>query len=142
MPSRCVYCVVWVYCVVCRLVLLCVCVYGCVFIVLCVLLYRNQPHFQPSTCITPPPPPHPQERSKPIQPPKKPAAAPFFLPTLPGLSRTPVFDVDGEEGDHGDEMKGELSGSRVLSGMCLVCMRVPHMCVDEYNVLLICATCC
>lgn len=30
-------------------------------------------------------------RSKPIQPPKKPEAAPFFLPTVPGLSGQPTF---------------------------------------------------
>ncbi|GBF88408.1 hypothetical protein Rsub_01120 [Raphidocelis subcapitata] len=32
-------------------------------------------------------------RSKPIQPPKKPEAAPFFLPTVPGLEGNPVFDT-------------------------------------------------
>ncbi|GFR50668.1 hypothetical protein Agub_g12918, partial [Astrephomene gubernaculifera] len=32
-------------------------------------------------------------RNKPMQPPKKPEAAPFFLPTLPGLSANPVFDA-------------------------------------------------
>ena len=34
-----------------------------------------------------------QERGRPIQPPKKPEAAPFFLPTVPSLSRRPVFDT-------------------------------------------------
>ncbi len=38
-----------------------------------------------------------QERNKPIEPPKKPAQAPFFLPTVPGLARDPVFDLDGAE---------------------------------------------
>jgi U3 small nucleolar RNA-associated protein 21 len=32
-------------------------------------------------------------RSRPIQPPKKPDAAPFFLPTVPGLEGNPVFDT-------------------------------------------------
>ncbi|EFJ49064.1 hypothetical protein VOLCADRAFT_59899 [Volvox carteri f. nagariensis] len=32
-------------------------------------------------------------RNKPIQPPKKPEAAPFFLPTMPGLSANPVFET-------------------------------------------------
>lgn len=32
-------------------------------------------------------------RSKPIQAPKKPEAAPFFLPTVPGLEGNPVFDT-------------------------------------------------
>lgn len=34
-------------------------------------------------------------RNKPIQPPKKPEAAPFFLPTVPSLARNPVFDTSG-----------------------------------------------
>eukprot|EP00798_Chlamydomonas_sp_ICE-L_P015273 gene15273-21355_t len=34
-----------------------------------------------------------KERNKPIQPPKKPEAAPFFLPTVPGLDPNPVFDT-------------------------------------------------
>lgn len=32
-------------------------------------------------------------RSRPLQPPKKPEAAPFFLPTVPSLARQPVFDT-------------------------------------------------
>lgn len=39
-----------------------------------------------------------QERNKPIEPPKKPAQAPFFLPTVPGLERDPVFDLQGADG--------------------------------------------
>ncbi len=31
-------------------------------------------------------------RNRPLQPPKKPEAAPFFLPTVPGLEGRPVFD--------------------------------------------------
>jgi len=34
-----------------------------------------------------------KSRSKPLQPPKKPEAAPFFLPTVPTLARKPVFDL-------------------------------------------------
>lgn len=34
-----------------------------------------------------------QERSKPIEPPKKPEAAPFFLPTVAGVERDVTFDV-------------------------------------------------
>lgn len=40
-----------------------------------------------------------QERNKPIEPPKKPAQAPFFLPTVPGLARDPVFDLERAEED-------------------------------------------
>lgn len=35
-----------------------------------------------------------QERNRPTQPPKKPEAAPFFLPTVAGLAGEPTFDVD------------------------------------------------
>ncbi|GIL66695.1 hypothetical protein Vafri_20180 [Volvox africanus] len=41
-------------------------------------------------------------RNKPLQPPKKPKAAPFFLPSLPGLSANPIFgaaEVQGQSGD-------------------------------------------
>ena len=35
-----------------------------------------------------------QERSRPVQPPQKPEAAPFFLPTLATLEKNPVFDTE------------------------------------------------
>lgn len=54
-----------------------------------------------------------QERNKPIDPPKKPEKAPFFLPTIPSLSREIVF----KNSDTGDEDKGsqadETNKSRV-----------------------------
>jgi U3 small nucleolar RNA-associated protein 21 len=58
-------------------------------------------------------------RSKPLAPPKKPEAAPFFLPTVPGLSRTPVFAADGsaKEGEAAEDGEaGESSSSS--SSMC------------------------
>jgi hypothetical protein len=53
-------------------------------------------------------------RSKPLAPPKKPEAAPFFLPTVPGLSRNPVFTADGssKEGEEGAE--GEAGEERLM----------------------------
>ena len=51
-----------------------------------------------------------QERNKPIEPPKKPAQAPFFLPTLPGLAQNPVFDLDGAQ----EKDEGEACLSRVF----------------------------
>lgn len=51
-----------------------------------------------------------QERNKPIEPPKKPAQAPFFLPTVPGLERDPVFDLQGE----GEGSEGAMSGQDLL----------------------------
>ncbi|KAK8799570.1 hypothetical protein WA158_006119 [Blastocystis sp. Blastoise] len=48
-----------------------------------------------------------KERNKPIQPPKEPEAAPFFLSTLPGL--TPVFaDI------HGEQEEEEQTKSRII----------------------------
>ncbi|CAK0785298.1 hypothetical protein CVIRNUC_008505 [Coccomyxa viridis] len=62
-----------------------------------------------------------KERNKPIEPPKKPAQAPFFLPTVPGLERDPVFDLQGEgEGSEGisrvlkTQGKGETSELSML----------------------------
>jgi len=49
-----------------------------------------------------------RERSRPQQPPKKPEAAPFFLPTVAGLEGRPVFDM--ETGQPAE------SQSRVLAG--------------------------
>ncbi|GMH45573.1 hypothetical protein BSKO_13530 [Bryopsis sp. KO-2023] len=56
-------------------------------------------------------------RNKPIQPPKKPEAAPFFLPTVGGLSRDPVFNVTAQGGVEDEEEKEGKSKSRVLEGM-------------------------
>lgn len=41
-------------------------------------------------------------RSKPLQPPKKPEAAPFFLPTVPTLAGQPTFDTDPAAAADGD----------------------------------------
>lgn len=49
-------------------------------------------------------------RGKPSEPPKKPQAAPFFLPTVPGLNPNPVFDVEPAAGDAG-------AGSRVRKSL-------------------------
>ena len=50
---------------------------------------------------------HSQERNKPVEPPKKPEAAPFFLPTVPSLAGRPVFAVVSGEG--GGEGGGEAA---------------------------------
>ncbi|PNH10160.1 WD repeat domain-containing protein [Tetrabaena socialis] len=56
-------------------------------------------------------------RNKPMQPAKKPEAAPFFLPTVPGLDPNPVFDTSapstaggGEEGEEARADGGPDSG--------------------------------
>lgn len=61
-------------------------------------------------------------RSKPLQPPKKPEAAPFFLPTVPTLAGQPTFDTDAAAAADGDTQHdiddsdddGGHAGSRVL----------------------------
>ena len=50
-------------------------------------------------------------RGRPLAPPKKPEAAPFFLPTIPALGGHPVFG--GGEADGGGANVTEAGGSRV-----------------------------
>ncbi|KAK9819682.1 hypothetical protein WJX72_001066 [[Myrmecia] bisecta] len=52
-------------------------------------------------------------RNKPIEPPKKPAAAPFFLPTVAGLQGVPVFDLEANGGEDEEE---ELPGWGTTGG--------------------------
>jgi U3 small nucleolar RNA-associated protein 21 len=54
-------------------------------------------------------------RGRPLAPPKKPEAAPFFLPTVPTLARHPVFgEAGGGDGDgEGDAAQENCGGSRV-----------------------------
>ncbi len=53
-----------------------------------------------------------QERNRPTEPPTKPAAAPFFLPTIPGLEGNPVFDT---EADADQNIGGRLTLFSVVS---------------------------
>ena len=48
-----------------------------------------------------------QERSRPAQPPRKPEAAPFFLPTVAGLGGNPTFDVAAPAPAPGDALSGK-----------------------------------
>lgn len=52
-----------------------------------------------------------QARSKPLEPPAKPASAPFFLPTVAGLHSEPLFDPSAADQD--DQQAAEQSKSRV-----------------------------
>eukprot|EP00271_Cylindrocystis_brebissonii_P018690 TRINITY_DN5414_c0_g1_i1.p1 TRINITY_DN5414_c0_g1~~TRINITY_DN5414_c0_g1_i1.p1 ORF type:complete len:979 (-),score=218.28 TRINITY_DN5414_c0_g1_i1:1298-4234(-) len=58
-----------------------------------------------------------KERNKPIAPPEKPQQAPFFLPTLPSLSGTPVFapSTPGQDGDDEDEEARRDSARRAAT---------------------------
>ncbi len=46
-----------------------------------------------------------QARSRPVQPAKKPEAAPFFLPTVPGLEARPVFSTAAERPGLGEGLE-------------------------------------
>lgn len=48
-----------------------------------------------------------QERSRPTQPPRKPEAAPFFLPTVAGLGGNPTFHVAAPAPAPGDAPSGK-----------------------------------
>ncbi|EIE21950.1 WD40 repeat-like protein [Coccomyxa subellipsoidea C-169] len=50
-----------------------------------------------------------KERNRPTEPPTKPAAAPFFLPTIPGLEGNPVFDTEADA-DQNIEEDDSLQG--------------------------------
>jgi hypothetical protein len=50
-------------------------------------------------------------RSKPIEPPKKPEAAPFFLPTVPGLEGNPAFDAGAGGGGEAAAGGGAANGA-------------------------------
>jgi hypothetical protein len=50
-------------------------------------------------------------RNKPVAPPKKPAAAPFFLPTVATLERNPVFDLEA-----GRELLGGWQAGALRAG--------------------------
>jgi U3 small nucleolar RNA-associated protein 21 len=53
-------------------------------------------------------------RGRPLAPPKKPEAAPFFLPTVPSLAGHPVFGGGGEGGEEGEgDGNAAAAGSRV-----------------------------
>ncbi|KAL3149179.1 hypothetical protein ABBQ32_002010 [Trebouxia sp. C0010 RCD-2024] len=52
-------------------------------------------------------------RSKPVQPPKKPASAPFFLPTVAGLHSEPLFDPSAADEARTEESDKPSSSSRI-----------------------------
>lgn len=54
-----------------------------------------------------------QARSKPVQPPKKAANAPFFLPTIAGLHSEPLFDPSAADDAEVEESEKPSSSSRI-----------------------------
>lgn len=52
-----------------------------------------------------------QERNKPLQPPKKPEAAPFFLPTTAGVQRDVQFDMDAAAAHFAARRDGDGAGA-------------------------------
>ena len=63
-----------------------------------------------------------QARSKPIQPPTKPASAPFFLPTVPGLHSEPLFDPSAAEVDSQQGAAQPSSRVKRNAGMAVPCI--------------------
>jgi hypothetical protein len=65
----------------------------------------------------PPAPSWLQARNKPIEPPKKPAAAPFFLPTLAGADagRNPVFDFEAGAAEAAAAAAGPAAADAALA---------------------------
>lgn len=62
-------------------------------------------------------------RNKPLQPAKKPEAAPFFLPSLPGLDPNPVFDLSAAAGVCGVCVGGGAAwGMWCWGGFPVVCV--------------------
>ncbi|RAL53865.1 hypothetical protein DM860_004336 [Cuscuta australis] len=53
-----------------------------------------------------------KERNKPIEPPKKPEKAPFFLPSIPSLSGEILFKPSEEVGDEKNSQDGEKGENR------------------------------
>ena len=66
-----------------------------------------------------------QERNKPIQPPAKPKAAPFFLPTVPGFSGRPEFASDDSASAAAAQGSrvGKLAGSLTSGSPLLLALR-------------------
>ena len=67
-----------------------------------------------------------QERNKPIQPPAKPKAAPFFLPTVPGFSGRPQFAADDAASAvavQGSRV-GKLAGSLMAGSPLVLALRL------------------
>lgn len=50
-----------------------------------------------------------RDRSRPLQPPSKPEAAPFFLPTVAGLAGRPIFDTEADQQPKSKVLSGPTS---------------------------------
>ncbi|GAX75096.1 hypothetical protein CEUSTIGMA_g2540.t1 [Chlamydomonas eustigma] len=73
-----------------------------------------------------------KERNKPLLPPKKLEAAPFFLPTVAGLNTEPVFDINAAPSAPGGEPFFESTSSRILkAGAKRDSSRKPGLLVSE-----------
>lgn len=79
-----------------------------------------------------------QARSKPVQPPKKPASAPFFLPTVAGLHSEPLFDPSSTAADEAktqDPSHNPSSSSRInKSGGERLTLNSPQVCQPMFGV--------
>lgn len=75
-----------------------------------------------------------QIRNKPIEPPKKPEKAPFFLPTTPSLSGEVLFKSDVVVTDEVKEAKGnELKPNKQKSDLSSPFLQLLNSCSDKQN---------
>ncbi|XP_039138391.1 WD repeat-containing protein 36 [Dioscorea cayenensis subsp. rotundata] len=73
-------------------------------------------------------------RNKPIEPPKKPEKAPFFLPTTPSLSGEVLFKSDVVVTDEVKEAKGnELKPNKQKSDLSSPFLQLLNSCSDKQN---------
>ena len=83
-----------------------------------------------------------QARSKPVQPPTKPANAPFFLPTVAGVHGDALFDPTASQDQAEDQTDNPSTSSRInrsagehvslllaLPCLALLCLAVPCLCL-------------
>lgn len=71
-----------------------------------------------------------QVRNKPVEPPKQPEKAPFFLPSLPTLSGQILFEPDSEATAEKDKEKMKNQKAVVLSSQFILLL---NSCVETKN---------
>ena len=85
-----------------------------------------------------------QARSKPVQLPKKPANAPFFLPTLAGLHSEPLFDPSAAPQAEQDDSDKPSTSSRInkSGGVGLAPVSCHALCIHKACCVHLCVCVC
>ncbi|RRT49952.1 hypothetical protein GW17_00016625 [Ensete ventricosum] len=71
-----------------------------------------------------------QARNKPVEPPKKPEKAPFFLPSIPSLSGEILFNPNGDATEEKDTEKKMIEKKLDLSSQFILLL---HSCTETKN---------